>query len=259
MKKKIWITSLDSSHDTVKNLMAKMKTYGLEPDGHFWQDDLEKMAWITPRESLVDPKIALWGIIGSEEELLKPDIRYGLSLLAITVKAQKGHDFPVIILQTKGDPVSRDSLATVLKNADILSASDPGLGAKLVAKAHASAGKTSAEYSIDVYGNAHIGQWFEICPENGSWKGAMFGTAGSEITFHAVGPKGKLPAQSVLNYAQQGLKLEMGEKEYTAWAVQNELNPETSYFVKVEGFPGSIVFGSYSDQDETEVHVIELK
>lgn len=257
--KTIWLTSLGSSQDAVNKFMHQMKTYGLEAKGHFWKDDLKKMAWMAPRDDLIDSKIPLWAILGSEQELLDPNIRYGLSLLAITVQAQRGLGFPIIILQTQGDPISADQLSMPLKHADIFSASDPGIGAKLVAKSHKTPKQISPEYHIDIYGNEHIGQWFEIRPLHSPWPGAMFGVDGAEIAFHAVGPGGKLPSKSVLNYPMEGLKLNLGEKKYTAWAAQNELNPETSYFVKVDGFPESIIFGPYSTEEAADVYVIKLK
>ncbi len=257
--KKIWLTSLGSSEDLVKKLIPQMKTYGLEVHGHFWKDDLEKAAWMGARDELLDSKTALWGILTSDEELSNQTIRYGLSLLAITVHAQRGLNFPIQILQTKGEDVSSEKLTTPLMGVDVLSVSDPGLGAKLVAKVHSSAGEISSEYRLDTYGSAQIGQWFEIGPENASWPGSMFGVAGADITFHAVGPKGKLPSQSVLNYPIKGLKLNLGEKEYEAWAVQNELDTQISYFVKVEGFPESIVFGPYSTEEAADVYVVKLK
>jgi len=257
--KKIWLTSLGASEDLVKKLISQMKTYGLEVNGHFWKDDLEKVAWMGARDELLDSKIALWGILTSDEDLLKPAIRYGLSLLAITVQAQRGLNFPILILQTKGEPISSEKLTTPLVGVGVLSVSDSGLGAKLVAKVHRSAREISSEYRLDTYGSAQIGQWFEIGPENASWPGSMFGVAGANIAFHAVGPKEKLPSQSVLNYPMKGLKLNLGEKEYEAWAVQNELDTETSYFVKVEGFPESIVFGPYSTEEAADVYVVKLK
>jgi len=257
--KTMWLTSMASSEDLVKKLISQMKTYGLEVKGHFWEDDLDKMAWSRARDALIDPKIALWAILASPEDLGAPAIRYGVSLLTITVQAKRGLSFPIVILQTEGEALSPETLATPLKGVDVLSASAPNLGAKLVAKAHAPAKEVSSEYRLDTYGNAQIGQWFEVGPENTPWPGAMFGVAGAEIGFHAVGPKGSLPDKAVLNYPVQGLKLHLGEKEYTAWAVQNELDPEVSYFVKVEGFPESIVFGSYSTEEQADVYVVGLK
>jgi hypothetical protein len=57
----------------------------------------------------------------------------------------------------------------------------------------------------------------------------------------------------------EGLKLEMGGKEYTAWAAQNELDSETSYFIKVEGSPESIIFSPYSAEEAAEMFVVRLK
>lgn len=254
------MTSLGRSEELVKKLMAQLKTYGFEVNGHFWEDDLEKVAWMKVRQELIDSKVVLWAILASDKELQAPAIRYGLSLLNITVQAQRGLDFPVVILQTEGQPISSDSLTTPLKGVDILSASSSTLGAKLVAKAHsAPKGETASDYRLDLYGNAQIGQWFEVGPRDASWPGGMFAVSDAEIAFHGVGPKGSLPSQSVLNYPMEGLKLNLGEKEYTAWAVQNEMNHETSYFVKVKGFPDSILFGPYSSEEDAEVYVVGLK
>lgn len=257
--KTIWLTSLGSSKDPVQKMMSQMKPYGLEIKGHFWKDDLQKMAWMATRDELTDAKILLWAILGSDDELTNPDIRYGLSLLAMTAQAKKGMNFPFVILQTQGSLISENQLPTPLKGADVLSAADSTLGAKLITKIHATSKHISHEYYIDICGNEHIGQWFEVRPFSSNWPGAMFGINGGEIAFHAVGPGGQLPSKSVLNYPIKGLKLNLGEKEFIAWAAQNELNAETSYFVKVEGFPESILFGPYSNEEAADVYVIKLK
>ena len=257
--KTVWVTSLGSSQDPVKQLMSQMKTYGLEVQGHFWKDDLKRMAWMAARKSLIDEKISMWGILGSDDALLAPDTLYGLSLLAVTVQAQRGLHFPIIILQTQGELVSSDQLSTPLGGADVMSASGTGIGAKLVGKVHKPAQPISPEYRLDIYGNEQVGQWFEVRPAQSSWPGVMFGVADAEIAFHAVGPAGSLPSKTVLNYPMQGLKLEMGDKEYLAWAAQNELNAQTSYFVRVEGYPQSIVFGPYSTEEAADVFVVRLK
>jgi len=257
--KKVWLTSLGSDEETVQKLMAQFKTYGLEVGGHFWQDDLQGVAWMAPRDDIIDTAVNAWLILGSAEELLAPDTLYGLSLLAIAVRAQRGQQFPIIILQTPGQVLDPDQLSTPLKDIDVLNAPDAGLGAKIVAKLHTASAPISSEYHLDLYANKQIGQWFEIVPVNSSWPGVMFGVSEGEIAFHAVGPKGQLPAKTVLNYPMQGLQLQMGEKEYQAWATQNELDPETSYFVKVEGNPASIIFGPYSTDETADVYVVKLK
>ncbi|MBW2265337.1 MAG: hypothetical protein JRF28_04080 [Deltaproteobacteria bacterium] len=258
--KKIWISSLIRDENLVKGLISQLKTYGLEASGHFWEDDLEKLAWMKVREELIKKEIALWALLTTDEMMKEEDLRYGLSLLAITLQAEKGMDFPVFILQTEGEPISPETLPTPLKGVQVISASGAAFGAKLVAKMH-STGKedSAAEYRMDLYGNEQIGQWFEVGPKGGIWSGGIFGVEGAEIAFHGVGPKGKLPDKSTLNYPMEGMKLSLGETEYTAWAVQNELDSETSYFLKVKGAPESVLFGPYSEAGDAEVYVVALK
>lgn len=259
--KKVWLTSVGSGEEAVKGIMKQFKTYGLEVDGHFWNNDLKGIAWMAPRDNLIDPAVAIWLIIGSAEELLAPDNLYGLSLLTIAVQAQRGRNFPIMILQTQGQLLEPDQLSTPLKGANVVMASDTGLGAKIVAKVHTAPAPNpiAAEYHLDMYANEHIGQWFEIVPASSSWPGVMFGVSDGGIAFHAVGPKGQLPRKTVLNFPMQGLKLQLGEKDYLAWATQNELDPETSYFVKVDGNPESIIFGPYSTDEAADVFVVKLK
>ncbi len=258
--KTIWLTSLGKSEETVKTLMTDMKPHGIKIDGHFWQDDLEKVAWMNGREELLDENVALWAILGSRDDFQSPSLRYGLSLLALSVQAQRGVRFPILILQSGGgDPVSPDALPTPLNGAEVLKTPGAALPAKLVARVHKKIPLEMPEYHLDAYGDDQIGQWFELGPREGTWRGAVFGVAGAEIAFHAVGARGKLPERSVLNFPQKGLKIELGGEEYTAWAVQNELGPESSYFVKVTGFPASVLFSDYSPDVEMEMFVVRLK
>ena len=259
MVKTVWLSSLGSSEETVKNLISQLRTYGLEVKGHFWEDDVEKMSWAKPREELIKPDVTLWLIVASLEKLVNPSIRYGLSLLTLTVQAKRGLSFPMVILLLQGDPPPTDTLPMPLKGADFLSLTDPSMAAKLVTRIHTPVKETPLEYRIDTYGNPQIGQWVEVGPMNILWPGAMFGVSDGEITFHAVGPKGSLPSHAVLRYPQKGLKLNLSGKEYNAWAVQNEIDSETSYFIKIEGSPESFIFGPYSTREEAEVYVIKTK
>jgi hypothetical protein len=256
--KKVWLSSLVKSEDAVKKSIVQLKNYGLEANGHFWEDDLDKMAWIKPREELLSADTALWGILGSAADFQTPSLRYGLSLLATTVQAQKGLSFPILLLLSDGN-IESEGLPTALKGAGIMPAADPGLGAKVVAKVHSPLKTVQPGYRLDVYGNAQIGQWFEIGPLDGTWQGAMFGISEGNILFQAVGPKGSLPSQSTLNYPMQGLKMNLGGKEFTAWAVKNQIEAGSSYFVKVEGHPERILFGPFSDEEQTDVFVVDFK
>lgn len=257
--KTVWLTSLIESEEKVKSLIAQLKTYGMEVKGHFWEDEISKMAWAKPREELIKPDVLLWLILASGEKLKTPSVRYGLSLLCLALQSQKGISFPVVILLTEGEIPPAETLPTPLKGSDLMLQADPAMAAKLVVKINTPAKEIPAEYRLDTYGNPHIGQWIEVGPCTGPWHGGIFGVSGAEIAFHAVGPKGSLPTQSTLHYPLKGLRLNLAGKDYTAWAVQNEIASDASYFVKIDGFPDSILFGPYSTEEEAEVYVVQLK
>jgi hypothetical protein len=256
--KTVWLTSLISSEDRVKHLLSQLKTYGLDVTGHFWEDNLEKMSWVQARDALLKPETAAWLVLASKEKMQTASIRYGLSLLAITVNAQRGLAFPSLMLVEDSQAISPEELPTPLKGIEAIPLNDASLGARIVARVHTPAKEMRAEYRLDVYGNPHIGQWFEVGPENASWSGAMFGVCGGEITFHATGPKGSLPEKAVLEHPMKGLKVEIGGKEYTAWAVQNQIDRNQSYFIQVKGYPESIMFGPCATAETAEVYIMQL-
>ncbi len=135
--------------------------------------------------------------------------------------------------------------------------SNPSLGAKIVAKANTPVSKIDTEYRLDIHANPGFGVWVEIGPGIGhEWAGALLGVAGGEIDAHGVGETGKLPQKAVLEYPVKGMKLTAGEKEYTAWAVQNKLDETLSYYIRVQGMPKSLLFGPYAQDEGAEVHVI---
>ena len=260
MKKVVWITILNKEKDDARarKLHQTVATYGLQPEGHFWQDNLEQMAWAAPREELVKKETALWIILGSAEDLEKESVRYGLSLLSLMVQTQKGHGFPIMIALTGGEIEA--GLPTPLKAADILSSDQASLGAKIVAKANMPLQQVETEYRLDIFAVPGIGQWFEVGPAKGhDWPGVMFGVCGAEINAHGVGPCQKLPEKSIVEYPMKGLELGLGESQYTAWAVKNKLTGDDSYYLRVKDFPSSILFGPMSEGDDAEVFVVTLK
>lgn len=259
MTKNVWMTSIVPSQEEAGKVSSRVQAYGLKLKGHFWEDDLEKMAWAAPRGELVDPSVALWLILATTERLSVPSVRYGLSLLAVAARARRGLSFPIALLVPDAGAVSPESLPTPLRGIDLFSLADPSLGAKLVAKVHTPVQEPESEYRLDVYGGSQAGQWFEVGPRTDPWSGALFGVSGAEIAFHGVGPGGSLPSRSVLNYPSKGVKLTLGEKAYVAWSVENGLDAQASYFVKVTGYPDSILFGPLPTTQEADMYVVTLK
>ncbi len=256
--KKVWITSLVRDKDLVSKILSTIKKYGLKGDGHFWVDDLQHMAWLSPKENIIAPETNLWVIMGAEKDIEKDSVRYGLSLLALSVQAKRGHGFHIMWISPEKE-IPQKSLPTPLRGAEMLTASSASLGAKMVARANTPPPAIDMEYRLDVHANPGLGVWIEVGPARGhKWKGAMVGANGGEIDAHGVGSAGELPRKAVLEYPMQGLKLELGNDRYTAWAVQNFLTEDLSYYIRIKDIPKGILFGPYSEEKGAEVHVIRF-
>jgi hypothetical protein len=256
--KKVWISLLQKEEKTAQKIMQQISSYGLIVNGHFWSVNMEKMEWMSPRPELLDKDVAVWLIAGTKADFADANVRFGLSLLSLTVQATRGHGFPIIIIQGGKEAVTVEELPTPLKHAQIVPA-DSAFGPKIVARANVPFKPTAVDYRIDVYGLAGLGIWLEVGPAKDTWKGIMAGVSGGDIDAHGVGPKGQLPMDKmVINYAMKGMKLNLGDKEYLAWAVQNEIDPNTSYFVRIRQQPDSIIFGQFSQTDDAEVFVLKI-
>lgn len=259
MKKKIWLTSLDTVAPDVQGIMASLKKYGLDVDGHFWEDNLEKMAWSSPRRDLLNTDINMWLIYGNADSFAQPSILYGVSLLCLSVQATRGTNFPLAILQKGSGVIDPDSLPRHFGECAVYQETGGAWGAKIVAALHKTSPQRFPPYRLDVYGIPQVGQWIEVGPRDSIWEGAIFATSEKTISMHAVGPAGQLPEKSTLHYPQKGLKIKLGEKEFDAWAVQNKLDEKTSYYIKLDGHPEKIMFCPYSQEDEAEAFIIDLK
>jgi hypothetical protein len=257
--KKVWVSALSKNEESIQKVMESIKTYGMSPAGHFWQDDAENMAWLGARDELLAKDVALWLIVGGPEDFGRDSVRYALSLLAIDIQAQRGIGFPIVVASTDPD-LKAELLPTPLKGAEVLSLSSPTLGVKIVSLANMPPKKLKAEYRLGVYAIPRVGTWLEVGPAPGQvWKGAMFGVSGGDIAAHGVGGAGVIPERCVLEYAMKGMKLQLGEKEYTAWSAQNELDESLSYYVSIRDYPSSILFGPLPSGDDAEVFVLALK
>ncbi len=260
MKKTIWISALGKKEDPapIQRLHQIITQYGLDPIGHFWQDDLAQMAWTAPLDEISNPKVAMWMIVAKAQDLDSESIRYGLSCLAINVQNLKGHGFPIVIVLTSGE-TTPDRLATPLRGAQIVSIQNPGLGPKLAAKANIPASKSMPPYQLYIHAVVGIGQWYEVNPGTGhTWQGVLFGIDTGEITSHGTGSVGKLPEKAIVEYPMKGLEIQRGEVKYKAWAVKNTLSDQNGYFLGVKGYPKSILFGPLPEDNDLDVYVVEL-
>ncbi len=256
--KKVWITALEKDQGQVQKLMGTVKQYGLTPDGHFWSDDLKRMAWDGALAPLSAKDTALWIILGGAS-WQNPSVRQGLSLLAIALQHQKGIGFPILLLPTVEIPAPAE-LPTPFRGAETASPTAATLGPKIAALANRPASGTTPAYRLNIHALHGIGLWFEVGPgkESLPWEGEMFGVHGADIDVHGVGPANGIPARTVLEYAVKGIKAQVGAEEFIIWAARNRLDETLSYYVRVQGVPDKLLFGPYADSDEAEAHIVAL-
>jgi hypothetical protein len=255
--RKIWITSLTRDEQVVTKLIASVKAYGLQADGHFWVDDLKNLAWSGPVAEITKNETGAWIIAGSSQEVDSASVRYGLSLLALQVFAAKGQAFPIIVVFTDEREIERP-MPTPLGNADTLHLSNTSLPVKIVAAVNMPSKPVQSDHYLNVHALPGIGTWLEVGPEGQEWDGAMLGVQEGSIDFHAVGARGALPEKSVLEYPVKGVKVQMGEHEFVTWAVRNKVDAHSSYFVRITGMPRRVLFGPYTSEETAEVNVVTL-
>ncbi len=257
MQKNVWITVLEKDETLGKKLFETVSRYAVIPNGHFWIDDIEKMAWAGVADSLTEVDTALWIIAGKVESFASPTISRGLALLAAKLLGQRGYGFPIILVPTDGD-LTGDMLPLPLRGAEIVKESS--LGVKVAALANMPIKSIPTEYNFQVYPIPGVGLWLEVGPGKGhTWNGAMLGVIDAEIRAQGVGPSGTIPQRAVLEYPMEGLKIQAGDSEFTAWGLKNTLTDADSYYVSIQGTPSELLFGEFSESEEAEVYRVQLQ
>lgn len=259
--KTVWITALKEDQLRVAAVTQVLKRYGLDCKGHFWADEPEKLAWRVALTALLEARSDVWLVLADDTEMAKPGVRYGLSLMAAALYHVKDDGFPVVLLWNSVAPAI-DMLPQLLQQTTVVEEATSSWPAKVVARANLPGKAAAPDYRLNVLGDERLGQWFEIGPREEPWRGVVLGVhggGGAEINFQAVGPKGILPEKTTLEYAQQGLKIQAGNREFTAWAVRNEIASDTSYFARIKGCPEAILFMPYADDSDVSATVVGLQ
>ncbi len=263
-KKKAWLTWLPGENSEQKpgETLAALQKYGYETLGNNWIDNPDKMPWANLAETLKDKTaVDVWIVAGNREDFARQTTLYGLSMVNFIAVENRGGSLPVVLLGLDFTPEDKN-LPTPMASNILLTATTSIWTAKFVAaiSRFKKPGKEELpEFRLLTHSMASLGQWFEIGPRQGQWQGVMFGvTKEGTITHHGVGPKGQVPAKTILEYPVEGMKAKVGDKEFTIWSVQNRLGPEDSYYIKVEKYPSSIICAGHAGEEQGEVSIVRL-
>ncbi|MDY6903507.1 MAG: hypothetical protein SWH61_02370 [Thermodesulfobacteriota bacterium] len=257
MSKSVWITMIKKDETQARAIYTTVAKYGLGVEGHFWKDDLENMEWSGAVPEIVKSQTGLWLIVGDAEDF-SPSVLQGLSLTALTVLAQKGGQIPVMVLADDPDAVTA-LLPAPLAMAQVFAPDNPALGAKMTAKANLPLKTVASDYRLNIYALPRVGLWLEAGPAAGDWNGIIVGAAGAGIDALGVGPAGDIPQHSTLEYPLRDMKLSLGDREFTAWAVRNNLTQNDAVYVKIKGNPEALIFGPFDpDAEALDVYTLPL-
>jgi len=254
--KSVWITALAKEPDVVKEIIHQANKYGLEANGHFWEDDLKQMAWLAVREKLKDKAVSLWVVLLSKDAM-NPDVRYGLTLLSLAIKTERP-ELPVLLIDP-ADRVTKEDLPGIFDTTPFVKGSGTKVAVKFAAMANIPAKQVSVPYHLAVHANPGYGVWFEVGPcRDEDWTGVLFGVRQGEIKAHGCGIRGQIPEKCVVEYPIKGMKLASGVDEYLAWGIQNRLTASESYFVKVDGVVVSCLYGPMPDDVQADLHILRM-
>ena len=270
------VTALAPDPQRLSDLAGTLARYGLKALGGVWETTPQKVValdWRPMVDAFVAQRAAHWLVLADAKALQDPSVRYGLNLIAASLRSALGADFGIAVLWPDApgagagggaEVAPRPALPAQLRDALVLE-SGAAWPAKLVARMHrARSGAAAAADRLSVHGNEQLGQWVELAPGAGSWQGVMFAVAGegASIDFQATGPSGGLPETSTIAYGQSGLKLESAGRTFTGWALRNEIGATASgpvsYYARVRGRPEALLWMPYTEEDDADATLLAL-
>ena len=145
----IAVTALSPHEAPLAALGATLGRYGLRAAGGVWETTPDKVLtvdWRPMVDAFVAQRAALWLIAGDDQALAEPALRYGLNLMASSLRAALGADLPVALLWPGAGGPARPALPAQLRDALVLEPGD-AWAAKLVARVHRA--RTKPVYAPD--------------------------------------------------------------------------------------------------------------
>lgn len=251
-----WIITLGTDDSPAQAAAAQVSAYGLPPQGQRWST--QAGSWMASAQEAAQANAAVILLTGDMALYADPAIRRQLALFRLALQTHRQSVVNGLILATSALPALPDGPAGVLD--DWLVVTDNRWMAKAVARAHAPVAPAWPA-RLGLHAQERLGVWLEVHPDPEQIAcGALLGVSGndSSISFHAVGPAGALPHKTINEYALQGLKFDVGALAFEAWAVQNSIPPEQSYFVRLENEPDYLAIGTLPNGEPDDVHLFKM-
>lgn len=254
----VLLTILEANDALARAIGEEISRLGADCQAHFWQNEPERQAFAPVIRELEQARYGVWLIAGTAASWQRKSVRQGLALTALGAcqsRQQQGLAPLSILLSCNGGELTASDLPAPLAGAELASR---GLGARAVARLHAPQPARHLPCRLHVHALPGLGLWLECGPSAAPWQGALLGACGAAPDAHGVGQAGSIPSRSTLHSPVRGMRLEAGERDFTAWGVMNQLSPAESYYVRLDGLPDALVFGPFPQDDTPELHILSL-
>lgn len=258
-----WLIAWGEGVDPAAQLVAgAARQYGLTVKGQHWPEK-EQQAWLVSAQEAAQANASVVLLVIPAALYAKPETRRALALFRLLLQSLRKRQIDAVVLpqgeRPAQDPAQARPGVGVLDDWLVVGPTGKWV-ARAVARAHAPA-KSSLPLQLSVYAQERLGVWFELRPQTTEvLQGMLAGVsgAGADITFHAVGPSGRLPDKSVNEYELRGLKFDALGMEFKAWGLQNHLDSKQSYFIRLEGEPDVLAFGELPGGEPSDVDFVYL-
>lgn len=257
----VWIIGIGAVDGVAQTVAAQLKPYGLAVEGQKWPVG-EKQAWLASADAAAAQAARVVIVVASKSDHDNPTTRRALAFFRLALQTQIAKPVAGFVVLT--DTTEAGSSPTASTQFSILGdwevVADDHWSAKVVARFHAPR-QPKWPVNLGLIAREKLGVWLTVSPLAGqSAQGCLVGVSGNEadISFHAVGPAGGLPATSINEYELKGIAFEAGGQPFKAWALQNTIGPEQAYYVRLEGEPNVLAMGQLPNGQIDDVDLIAV-
>lgn len=258
----VWLIGLGDVDRVAQQVAAQLRPYGTPVRGQKWPSG-EKQPWLASAQEAAGAGARVVVVVAQPESYANPERRRELALFRLLLQSLNKttvNGFVVLTDLAAATTLDSDLPGTAVL-ADWEKVTDTGWPARVVARMHAPR-KPQWPARIGMYAQEKLGVWLEVKPSpDSTTQGCLLGVSGhsASISFHAVGPAGRLPERSVNEYELKGIEFEAAGHAFSAWALRNTLTPADAYFVRIEQEPDILAIGNLPDGEFDDVDLLNLR
>lgn len=258
----IWLIGMGDVDPVAQQVAQQLRPYGALLRGQKWPTG-EKQTWMASAQEAAAAGASVVVVVAPTDAYADPARRRELALFRLFLQSLVRRSVNGFVVLT--DPSAATATASDLPGSSVLAdweiVNAAGWPARVVARMHAPK-KPQWPVRIGVYAQDKLGVWLEVKPSpEVTTQGCLLGVSGNSasISFHAVGPAGRLPERSVNEYEMKGIEFEAAGHGFSAWALRNTLTPEDAYFVRIEQEPDILAIGNLPDGEIGDVDLVNLR